>query len=86
MSSTRRSQSSRVILLHSKGKLLLQNRRGEMARTLEGQIVSVCDAIAYISHDIDDALRAQIASATLAESSELRGKRPATPFERAARL
>lgn len=28
--------------------------------TLEGQIVKLCDRIAYINHDIDDALRAQV--------------------------
>ena len=45
---------------HSKGKGVLAGRTGARASSLEGQIVSVCDAIAYISHDIDDALRAQI--------------------------
>jgi dGTPase len=48
------------ILLHSKGKDLLSGRTGERAATLEGQVVSICDGIAYISHDIDDALRAGI--------------------------
>lgn len=28
--------------------------------TLEGQLVKICDRIAYINHDIDDALRAQV--------------------------
>lgn len=28
--------------------------------TLEGQIVKLCDRIAYINHDIDDAIRAQV--------------------------
>lgn len=28
--------------------------------TLEGQLVRICDRIAYINHDIDDALRAEI--------------------------
>ncbi len=31
--------------------------RGEEARTLEGRIVKLADKIAYINHDIDDALR-----------------------------
>jgi len=30
---------------------------GAMASTLEGQLVALCDRIAYSSHDIDDALR-----------------------------
>ncbi|MBI3117462.1 MAG: deoxyguanosinetriphosphate triphosphohydrolase, partial [Candidatus Hydrogenedentes bacterium] len=45
------------ILYHSKGKALLQGRKTEGPNTIEGGIVSVCDAIAYINHDIDDALR-----------------------------
>jgi len=45
---------------HSKGKDVLDGRNGARAATLEGQIVSVCDAIAYVSHDIDDAIRARI--------------------------
>ncbi|MRS11521.1 MAG: deoxyguanosinetriphosphate triphosphohydrolase [Actinobacteria bacterium] len=30
------------------------------AETLEGQIVAVCDRVAYVNHDIDDALRAGV--------------------------
>lgn len=45
------------ILNHSKGKALLAGGRGPWAATLEGDIVSVCDAVAYINHDIDDAVR-----------------------------
>ena len=48
------------ILNHSKGKGVLDGRRAERAGTLEGVLVSVCDAIAYINHDIDDAVRAGI--------------------------
>ena len=48
------------IQYHSKGKSLLLGRAGEIASTLEGRIVSVCDAIAYINHDIDDAVRAEV--------------------------
>ena len=48
------------ILNHSRGKLVLLGRTGEMARTLEGQLMSVCDAIAYVNHDIDDAVRAGV--------------------------
>jgi len=48
------------ILNHSKGKALLQGRHGVGASTPEGVVVSIADAIAYISHDIDDALRAGV--------------------------
>ena len=52
------------ILHHSKGKadlnagksLDLWLQRGKPA-TLEGQIVRICDRVAYVNHDIDDAVR-----------------------------
>lgn len=48
------------ILHHSMGKVILLGRDGPMASTLEGRVVSICDAIAYINHDIDDAVRAGV--------------------------
>ena len=48
------------ILKHSKGKTILDGLDGDRAATLEGEIVSVCDAIAYINHDIDDAIRGNV--------------------------
>lgn len=48
------------ILNHSVGKRLLQGRGGRVAATFEGDLVAVSDAIAYINHDIDDALGAGI--------------------------
>lgn len=48
------------ILNHSKGKHVLQGVRGMHAATREGELLSVCDAIAYVNHDIDDAVRAGI--------------------------
>ena len=39
---------------------ILCHTRGEQAVTLEGRIVRLADRIAYINHDIDDALRAGI--------------------------
>jgi len=48
------------ILNHSKGRHLLQGTRGSHAVTREGELFSVCDAIAYVNHDIDDAIRAGI--------------------------
>ncbi len=46
---------------HSKGRGdILDEKPEEMPRTLEGQIVRVSDVIAYVNHDIDDAVRAGI--------------------------
>lgn len=47
------------ILKHSKGTgPLLSDDPGVMATTLEGRIVRLADVIAYVNHDLDDALRA----------------------------
>jgi dGTPase len=53
------------ILHHSKGKsdlLVGQSLDKWLARgkpaTLEGQIIRICDRVAYVNHDIDDAIRA----------------------------
>lgn len=35
---------------------------GEVAETLEGRLVSICDKIAYVNHDIEDAVRAGVIS------------------------
>lgn len=48
------------ILRHSTGKVILRGGAGPMAETLEGRVLSICDAIAYVSHDIDDAVRAGV--------------------------
>jgi dGTPase len=48
------------ILNHSKGKSILMGKPLESACTREGDLVSVCDALAYINHDIDDAMRARL--------------------------
>ena len=49
------------ILYHSHGKhAVLQGEPCDSAITIEACIVSVCDAIAYINHDIDDAMRAGV--------------------------
>jgi dGTPase len=46
------------ILKHTKGKgQILCEDPADMASTLEGQVVRVADIIAYINHDIDDAIR-----------------------------
>ena len=51
------------ILKHTKGKgeILCQDPTS-MASTLEGQVVRLADIIAYINHDIDDALRGNVIS------------------------
>ncbi len=51
------------IAKHSKGKLgapLGAESASERAGTLEGQIVRLSDLIAYVNHDIDDAVRAGV--------------------------
>ncbi len=49
------------IVRHSKGRAdILPNDKSEIAVTLEGQVVRLADIIAYVNHDLDDALRAGI--------------------------
>ncbi len=49
------------ILKHSKGEgRIISNDRQSMPETLEGQIVRIADIIAYVNHDVDDAVRAGI--------------------------
>lgn len=49
------------ILKHSKGYgTIISDKPGEMAVTLEGRIVRVADIIAYLNHDLDDAIRSGV--------------------------
>jgi len=49
------------IVKHSKGKgLIFPETEEEKADTLEGQVVRASDIIAYVNHDLDDALRAEV--------------------------
>lgn len=49
------------ILKHSKGKgAVLPPEPDDLAETVEGRVVRVADIIAYIAHDIDDALRGEV--------------------------
>ena len=49
------------IAKHSKGKgLIMPKTTAHRASTLEGQVVRVADVIAYLNHDLDDALRAKV--------------------------
>jgi dGTPase len=51
------------ILRHTKGKgEILCEDPSEMAATLEGQVVRIADIIAYVNHDIDDAIRGGVIS------------------------
>jgi dGTPase len=46
---------------HSKGQGdILSKNKGDMPSTLEGQVVRISDVIAYVNHDIDDAVRAGV--------------------------
>lgn len=46
------------ILRHSKGRGALHGlSREQVAETLEGQLVRLSDVIAYVNHDLDDAIR-----------------------------
>lgn len=45
---------------HSKGRTDLMDATQKRAATLEGIVVRVSDRVAYINHDIDDALRAGV--------------------------
>lgn len=48
------------ILKHSKGQADILGKRWEDVGTLEGQVCKIADVIAYINHDIGDAIRADI--------------------------
>jgi dGTPase len=53
------------ILKHSKGKgLIIPESKAHKADTLEGQVVRISDIIAYINHDLDDAMRAGVIKKT----------------------
>lgn len=48
------------IYLHSKARRDIMTTAWGTASTLEGQIIKLCDSVAYINHDIDDAIRAGV--------------------------
>lgn len=48
------------ILHHSKGRDNLPKVRRDAPATLEGQVVMYADRIAYVNHDVDDAVRAKL--------------------------
>jgi dGTPase len=66
-------QSLRVVDVLEKGGLglnltyevrdgILNHKTGTCPSTLEGQVVSISDRIAYLNHDVDDAVRAGVIS------------------------
>lgn len=60
------------ILKHSKGYgAIISDRPGEMAITIEGRIVRVADIIAYLNHDLDDAIRGGVVTMDQIPSSVL---------------
>ena len=51
------------IIKHSKrGGPILPDDKSLLPMTLEGQVVRIADSIAYLNHDLDDALRAKVIS------------------------
>lgn len=49
------------IAKHSKGKgLIIPEKKSGRATTIEGQVVRISDLIAYVNHDLDDAIRADV--------------------------
>jgi dGTPase len=66
------------ILCHSKGRGALLGCPGhDRAATLEGQVVRLADVVAYVSHDLDDAIRAGLiaADAVPEELQQILGRR-----------
>ncbi|MDW7759185.1 MAG: deoxyguanosinetriphosphate triphosphohydrolase [Acidobacteriota bacterium] len=73
------------IIGHSKGRgEILGEGAKNMPATLEGQVVRVSDVIAYVNHDLDDAIRAEIISQGEIPPHIIRilGKWPATRIDR----
>ncbi|MCX6005536.1 MAG: deoxyguanosinetriphosphate triphosphohydrolase [Chloroflexi bacterium] len=52
------------ILNHSKGDLDILEEGWNNVSTIEGQVVKIADMVAYINHDVEDAIRAGIISQT----------------------
>jgi len=49
------------ILKHSKGfGDIIPSSKGDWAETMEGRVVRIADIIAYLSHDLDDAIRSGV--------------------------
>jgi dGTPase len=59
---------------HSKGRADLKADDGTRSTTLEAAVVRISDRIAYMSHDLDDALRSGIVAVVPEAFAELGGK------------
>lgn len=66
------------ILHHSRGKGLLLGLEAAGPATREGLVMSLADAIAYVSHDIDDAVRAGVISESDLPAAALKRLGPST--------
>lgn len=65
-------QTREGILKHSKTRDSVASEAWGFASTLEGQIVKLADSIAYLNHDIQDAIRAElIAESQLPDAARL---------------
>ena len=65
------------IVRHSKGKgPILTTDPERLTKTLEAQVVRLADIVAYLNHDLDDALRAEAAGLVDA----LKGEGPFSEF------
>ncbi len=65
-------QTREGILKHSKTRDSVASEAWGFASTLEGQIVKLADSIAYLNHDIQDAIRAElIAESQLPDAAHL---------------
>jgi len=74
------------ILKHSKGKgHIISDNPNLMAMTLEGQIVRISDIVAYVNHDLDDAVRGRVVDPSAVPRAIL-GVLGATHGERIARM
>lgn len=60
------------ILNHSKGDIEILEEGWDTVSTVEGQVVKMADLVAYINHDIEDAIRANLIS--LGDLPESTGK------------
>jgi dGTPase len=74
------------ILKHSKGYgKIIPDDPNELADTTEGKIVRIADIMAYLNHDLDDAIRSGVVSESLVppECNEVLGR---THWERATTM
>jgi len=69
------------IVRHSKGKGRLIKKDG-LPATLEGQIVRLADIVAYVNHDIDDAIQSGLISERDVPCADVLGKKTSERINR----